>query len=649
MGVSGLARWLRRRYRLSTRGFADASFQLINNLYVDLHQLLYIAADASAIQDPVVTDEFFSCIGTFLENLVQMVMPTDLIYIAADGVAAFAKSQVKRARAFLFSAEKAESAFDQSVLTVGTPFLDEVDTRMKDFIQRKCGSDPLWSSVKVVYSGFYTPCEGDDKIVLQMKEEPSKSHAVFSNDSDLIRSSLRTHFSRIVIIHTPSYVSNKQLLVPGSKHLFEVTHVSLLREYIGNEMNQGRDLERSIDDFLALTVFLGGDFLPPFKEIPIRAGGFDLLINSYKAVKAEMGGWLIEDDTFNKKFLCRLLQVTVWSLPILDTAANREQMLGGMAYAQLVTDFPDLKTKTNETEFRQEVEKICNATLDGFEFVWNTMNGKCVSWNWMFPYQDTPPLLYLTFHAAHESKFISGEPHSPFLNILFGHLPNANSGLPEPLMNLTEPPSPISRFYPKEFPIVQKGEVWNRVPQIPLIDRDEIVSAYNAKLAELPPESLKRNRQEEAVVFEPTATGKESTAPVDFPSFKGKDIVIKEVCDDETYFTVMFTSASGPTTLSQAKSLLNTEVQYDWPYCKRGRVTAVQSGRETITSDGTNRDLVKLTAMTANLAKSGITIGNIYIVCEITPEGGTPIWVPIQLLLLKSAPPQVEKPQRTHP
>ena len=650
MGVSGLTRWLQRRYRLVTRGFADASFPLIRNLYVDFNQLLYMATEATEIHAPVVTDEFFSYIATFLENLVEMVMPTDLVYIAADGVASVAKSRVKRARSFLFSKEKAEGAFDQSVLTVGTPFIDDVDTRLKDFIRRKCGSDPLWSSVKVVYSGFYTPGEGDDKIVQRMIEEPGKSHAVFSNDSDLICSSLRTHFSTIVIIQTRHYVAKKEFLVPGAKQLFDVVHVCLLREYIGYQMgSHGKDLERAIDDFLALTVFLGSDFLPTFKEVPIRGGGFDILINSYKAVKAEMGGWLIEDNAFNRKFLWRLLQVTVWSIPmegaVYMTPAKKEEMLRCMAYGQLVTDFPELKMKTNEQDFRAEVEKICHATLDGFEYVWNAMNGKCVSWNWMFPYADTPPLLYLTFYVAHESKFIPGEPHSPFLNMLFGTLPNPNSGLPDALLSLTEPPSPISRFYPRDFPILHQGEAWNMVPQIPLIDRDEILAAYTAKLAELPPESLQRNRQEEAMVVEPTATSKPSTAPVEFPSFKGKDIVLKEV-DDDTYFTVAFTSASGPTTLSQAKALLNTEVQYDWPYTKRGLVTAVQSGTQTLTNDGTSRDPVNLIAMAANLAKSGITIGNIYVVCEITPEGGTPIWMPVQLLLLNTTPLQLEKPQR---
>lgn len=42
------------------------------------------------------------------------------------------------------------------------------------------------------------------------------------------------------------------------------------------------DLERIIDDFVFLTLFVGNDFLPSLSFIDINEGALDKLINDYK-------------------------------------------------------------------------------------------------------------------------------------------------------------------------------------------------------------------------------------------------------------------------------------------------------------------------------------------------------------------------------
>lgn len=73
-------------------------------------------------------------------------------------------------------------------------------------------------------------------------------------------------------------------------------HLSLLREYLDLEFHEVQhvipftyNLERVIDDFILLAVFVGNDFLPNLPDLHIHENGLERLFEVYKKVLPSMG------------------------------------------------------------------------------------------------------------------------------------------------------------------------------------------------------------------------------------------------------------------------------------------------------------------------------------------------------------------------
>ena len=77
---------------------------------------------------------------------------------------------------------------------------------------------------------------------------------------------------------------------------FFLLHISLLREYINlefqsieNSLNFSYDLERIIDDFVLLSVFVGNDFLPHLPDLHIHNNALEQLFVIYKQELPRLG------------------------------------------------------------------------------------------------------------------------------------------------------------------------------------------------------------------------------------------------------------------------------------------------------------------------------------------------------------------------
>lgn len=77
---------------------------------------------------------------------------------------------------------------------------------------------------------------------------------------------------------------------------FYLLHLSMMREYLDMEFHEIQsslpfdyNLERVIDDFILLAVFVGNDFLPNLPDLHIHENGLERLFDVYKKVLPSLG------------------------------------------------------------------------------------------------------------------------------------------------------------------------------------------------------------------------------------------------------------------------------------------------------------------------------------------------------------------------
>jgi 5'-3' exoribonuclease 1 len=87
-----------------------------------------------------------------------------------------------------------------------------------------------------------------------------------------------------------------------------------MREYLDLEFNSiveslsfEYNLERVIDDFVLLAVFIGNDFLPHLPDLHIHENGLERLFNIYKSVLPRAGGYINNSGVINTERLQMIL------------------------------------------------------------------------------------------------------------------------------------------------------------------------------------------------------------------------------------------------------------------------------------------------------------------------------------------------------
>lgn len=99
-----------------------------------------------------------------------------------------------------------------------------------------------------------------------------------------------------------------------------------MREYLNLEFRDIEpslpfpySLERVIDDFILLAVFVGNDFLPHLPDLHIHENGLERLFEVYKKVLPKMGGYVNESGVINTQRLQLILdEMKIWEAEIFE-------------------------------------------------------------------------------------------------------------------------------------------------------------------------------------------------------------------------------------------------------------------------------------------------------------------------------------------
>ena len=90
---------------------------------------------------------------------------------------------------------------------------------------------------------------------------------------------------------------------------FYLLHVSLLREYLDLEFGSletelpfDYNLERIIDDFILMGIFVGNDFLPHLPDLHINEGALERIWTIYKAVLPKAGTEGYQESAYTDRY-----------------------------------------------------------------------------------------------------------------------------------------------------------------------------------------------------------------------------------------------------------------------------------------------------------------------------------------------------------
>lgn len=614
MGVPGFYRWLCQRYPLIRRRLDDPSRPVFNNLFIDLNGIIYRAITATNFKGPDLTEDFLSEMYRYIDLLVQVIKPTDLIFIAVDGVAPFAKATQQRERRFVAAQGLVPGSFDRSSITPGTQFMYDLHQKLLDFISKQKLKDLIWSTAQVIYSGVFVPGEGEHKIMNYIRENraspewnPNQVHCVYSTDADLLFLTLQTHEPYFVVLREIDAVffkresqifEAKTSTVSWAEDAFEIVHLSLVREYLALDFNvEGEELELTIDDFIALSFLVGNDFIPFFNDIDISTGSYDDILNIYKMIR-ESSSYLIENGQFNKSVMKLFFQ------KIIELFHQRYKEK--MDLSESIEEVAKICTEKNRQYLIEKYENPENldelikemsfSILDAFDWVLKYYREGCPSWKWHYPYHYAPPLEFvIPYIDEHQSEFEEEFPNPPLLQLLTVLPPQSKNLLPKELQPLFDCEE-LKDFYPEKINTDQNGRKadWQATVLIPMIDIELLERKFNEielpddimenlNKVEFPIEFVNGIEQEEInilkgeIPFQPENLSTER--PVCIPTFEGFDFKFREEVVPVKLFEHHSSKPSfviqverDPQTAEEVKGLLDQKILINWPYLRPATV-----------------------------------------------------------------------------
>lgn len=143
--------------------------------------------------------------------------------------------------------------------------------------------------------------------------EPSLTHVLYGLDADLIMLGLATHEPNFLLLREKMSVvmagrgrhkhRKKKDMLSYTRDDFELLELQALREMFKIQFrkfaDEGRlsvkyDVDRVIDDFIFMCMFVGNDFLPHVPHLEIDNGALSLMLNNYIDLLPEWGGYLTD-------------------------------------------------------------------------------------------------------------------------------------------------------------------------------------------------------------------------------------------------------------------------------------------------------------------------------------------------------------------
>lgn len=537
MGVPSLYRWLTQRYpeiKMKPDTEADTT---IDNLYLDFNAVVHPCCNKSLENMADTDSELYKNLESFLDEIVGIIRPKRLLYIAIDGVAPRAKLNQQRSRRFVHAKEALEKGnryfkddcgteplircdkrdgeeepeqgvFDTNAITPGTKFMQRLDRFLQELIAYKMSNDSKWGAFNVIYSNYKIPGEGEQKIMEYIRKHQNKNHkmVIFSPDADLI-------FLGVTLFDYSVMILREEPPRPGQEprndkkrdlSLVDIPKLRnlLIREFQG-VMRIPLNPRRFLEDWVLLCFTVGNDFLPCTPCFEIRTDALEKLTSILQSVYSRTRSYITDNGKINYDVLreffieCSRRENTY----IIEKRSNLIQSRNRMSLPYNPSDEFYLENENGKIKYyiekmninsEEEVTKACEEYIKGLEWVYNYYFYDIKSWEWFYPYHFAPFMSDLARIRKPKVDFKMGRPLKPFEQLLAVLPPLSKDLLPECLHPVFEK---LSEYYPVDFKLdmFQKCMDWQAVPILPFINTQKIVDEFESRQSELTFEEAERN------------------------------------------------------------------------------------------------------------------------------------------------------------
>jgi len=500
MGVPAFFRWLSKKYPNVI--LPQHRIPPVDNLYLDMNAIIHPCChpeNGATLSEP----EMIRAIFAYIERMISITKPRNLLYLAIDGVAPRAKINQQRSRRFRAAKERSPDAFDSNCITPGTVFMWNIAQLLADWIASKR------FKITVILSDSNVPGEGEHKIMDYIREhrDPNVSHCLCGADADLIMLGLASHEPKFIIIREDLSIVESDL--PKD---FIAVSLPTLRTYLQKELNPKStyNTDNVVDDWIAMCFLVGNDFLPHLPTLEIHDNAIDTLVGIYKKILAS-NQYLTDNGFLNVapyyKVLAELgkLEEAYWKRKF-PKKQNSPVRLDKIQYTSPGWKDRYYKTKFNITDKQLQDNpsllanirtEVASSYIEGLAWVLHYYFRGPASWEWYYPFHYPPfasdfediPQLVIQF----EPNTI---PLTPFEQLMSVLPPASSDLLPKPLADLMlDPYSPIADFYPTDFRIDMNGkkQAWLGVVLLPFIDQNLLIQTIYTKRGEISDDDKQRD------------------------------------------------------------------------------------------------------------------------------------------------------------
>lgn len=262
MGIPSFFRWIQSRYPCVIQNIAHDDPRVdvnlhdpnlnnfeINNLYIDCNGMIHPCFHPEDRPPPETEAEIFEEVFLYLDRLVRIARPRNLLYLAIDGCAPRAKLNQQRARRFhaAFEAQFKKNSdrvlhktvetgsdkdpndaetdappparLDSNTITPGTPFMARLSLAIKYYVAHRQATSAYWQSLTVIFSDAQCPGEGEHKIMQFIRQQrsrpgydPNQVHCIQGLDADLIMLALATHERNFTILREVVFTDRHEVV-----------------------------------------------------------------------------------------------------------------------------------------------------------------------------------------------------------------------------------------------------------------------------------------------------------------------------------------------------------------------------------------------------------------------------------------------------